>query len=98
MALLDVLESPNLEKPVLVPNDLAQKPGEPGASDFAGYAMIWGDLGLGRVVVIAGSDWATDAGLEGGGAAKDQGLRSDNRLILEALVGWASRMPVGEAR
>lgn len=83
---LDMEESPALRNTVVLPNDLTQKTLQPQAPDYAGLAMIWGELGRGRIVLVADTDWirqlAPDA--KGGGPA----ATAANGMIFDRLVHW----------
>lgn len=84
---MDMEDSPVLRRPVIVSNDLAQKPGVPGAPDFAGIVMILGEWGRGRVVIVGDTDWVKKPAWETGA---DSDGWSDNRRILDGLVGWGT--------
>lgn len=77
---LDIEESPILGKAVLVPNDLAQKPFQEKAPDYAGLAIILGELGKGRVVILGDAEWLKRPAWDA--------PASDNRLVLEGLLDW----------
>ena len=82
---MDMEDSPVLGRPVIVSNDLGQKPWVAGAPDFAGMVMILGEWGRGRVVIVGDTDWVKKPGWNVG--ADSDGL-SDNRRILDGLVRW----------
>jgi len=88
---MDMEDSPILRRPVIVSNDLGQKPEVAGAPDFAGMVMILGEWGRGRVVVVGDSAWLKKPAWEDGA---DSGGQSDNMRILDGLVRWG----IGEAR
>jgi len=85
MTPMDMEDSPALRRPVIVSNDLGQKPEVAGASDFAGMVMILGEWGRGRVVIVGDTDWVKKRAWETG--ADSEGT-SDNRRILDGLVRW----------
>jgi hypothetical protein len=82
----DIEESPALGKPLLMPNDLAQKPFQAQEPDFAGLAMILGEHGKGRIAILGDVDWLKLPAWE---ALSPTGPAvPHNRLLLDRLLNW----------
>jgi hypothetical protein len=82
----DIEESPALRKALLVPNDLAQKPVQAKAPDYAGMAMVLGEYGKGRVAILGTSEWLSRPAWN---AVSTTGAKvTDNRVFLERLLKW----------
>jgi hypothetical protein len=88
---LEVEDGGPLLPPVLVRNDLAQRPKQTGAKDYPGALMVWGDKGQGRVAIVAGSGWASDAVMRKATGASDPPPAHDNAEILRRLLRWAAQ-------
>jgi hypothetical protein len=82
----DIEESPALEKAVLVPNDLAQKPFQTQDPDFAGMAMILGQHGKGRVAILGDVDWLKQLAWEARSLTGP--AVPHNQLLLDHLLNW----------
>lgn len=85
---LDMEESAVLKKPVLLPNDLTQRPFAAADPDYAGLTMIWGEVGLGRIVIVGDTDWlAKSFWTPPPATSKAVGT---NALIFQRLVEWVA--------
>lgn len=91
-ALIDVPDAPNLRGPILLPNVPGVGLLVPGTPDFAGYAMIAGDFGKGRLAVLADDGWTKDLLVQAGKPPTEN--TRDHPELLSRLFRWIARAPL----
>jgi hypothetical protein len=87
---MDTEETPAISEAVFVPNDLEQKPIQMDSPDLAGFAMIWGQIGKGRVVVVGDSEWIKNLDSR---KESEPTKKNDNAEIFLRLARWAGALP-----